>query len=77
MKKSKFTFIIIFITATILATISLQVYWNLKNYAENKTRVVNEIQTAFDKSVDKYYVEESKKSTVAYFEPRKKRKIKL
>lgn len=67
MKKSKFTFIIIFITATILATISLQVYWNIKNYAENKTRVVNEIQTAFDKSVEKYYVEESKKSTVAYF----------
>lgn len=67
MKKNKFIYIIIFISITIFATVSLQIYWNLKNYHENKIRVINEVQMAFDRAIDSYYIEESKKNTVAYF----------
>ena len=67
MKKNKFIYIIIFISITIFATVSLQIYWNLKNYHENKIRIINEVQMAFDRAIDSYYIEESKKNTVAYF----------
>lgn len=54
-------YILLFISITILATIVLQLHWNIKNYNENKTRLTNEIQIAFDNSVEKYYAENAKK----------------
>ena len=75
MKKSKFTFIIIFITSTIFATIGLQIYWNLKSYAENKIRVINEVQISFDNAVEKYYEAESKKNMSAYYALNKNGKL--
>lgn len=77
MKKLKFTWIILFISITISATISLQIYWNIKNYAENRLRVFNEVQIAFDAGVDKYYDAESKKNTSAYYASKKNGKINL
>lgn len=75
MKKSKFTFIILFITSTIFATIGLQIYWNLKSYAENKIRVINEVQISFDNAVEKYYEAESKKNISAYYALNKNGKL--
>ncbi|MGK0458005.1 MAG: two-component system phosphate regulon sensor histidine kinase PhoR, partial [Polaribacter sp.] len=43
------------ITATTIATIGVQFYWNYKNYEENKRQVTNEIQLSLDNAVEEYY----------------------
>ena len=48
-----------------MATIALQVFWNIKNYRENKVQLIKEVQTAFDNSIEYYYVEDSKNDFVA------------
>ncbi len=55
MKKSSYNIIILFISITILATIGVQIFWNVKNYQENKTRFVAEVQSAFDNGIELYY----------------------
>ena len=65
MKSSKYKYILFFITITILATIGLQIFWNLKNYKENKLQLIKEVQTAFDNSIEYYYVEDSKNDFMA------------
>ena len=49
-----------FITATIVLTISVQLYWNYNNYVDNKQRVKNEIQSSLDTAIDEYYTDVSK-----------------
>ena len=66
MKSSNYKSILFFITVTILSTIGLQVYWNIKNYAENERRLINDVQQAFDNSIEHYYAEDVKNDFVAY-----------
>lgn len=49
-----------------MATIGLQIFWNIKNYKENKSQLIKEVQTAFDNSIEYYYVEDSKNDFVAF-----------
>ncbi|WP_353169391.1 HAMP domain-containing sensor histidine kinase [Flavobacterium sp.] len=56
-----------FITGIILFTICLQVYWNYKNYQSNEVRLKNEIQIAFDKSLELYFDEASKDKFITVF----------
>ena len=49
-----------FITATIVLTIAVQLYWNYNNYVDNKQRVQNEIQSSLDIAIDEYYTDLSK-----------------
>ena len=49
-----------FITATIVLTIAVQLYWNYNNYVDNKQRVKNEIQSSLDTAIDEYYTNVSK-----------------
>ena len=65
MKSKNYKYILFFITATVLATIGLQIFWNIKNYSENKIQLIKEVQTAFDNSIEYYYVEDSKNDFVA------------
>jgi two-component system phosphate regulon sensor histidine kinase PhoR len=51
-----------FITATIVLTIAVQLYWNYNNYVDNKQRVKNEIQSSLDTAIDEYYTDVSKSS---------------
>lgn len=60
MNSKNYKYILFFISITIIATISLQVYWNVKNYAENKQRLINDVQIAFDNSIEHYYAEDVK-----------------
>jgi signal transduction histidine kinase len=55
MNTKKYKFIFYLITITILATIAIQLYWNYKNYEENKRQVTNEIQLSLDNAVEEYY----------------------
>lgn len=66
MNQKKHKYIILFITITVIATVGLQLYWNLKNYKENKRRLINEVQIAFDNSIEHYYVEDIKNDVVTF-----------
>ena len=55
MNTKKYQWLFYLITATIIATISVQFYWNYKNYEENKVRIANEIQLSLDNAVEEYY----------------------
>lgn len=66
MKSSKYKYILFFITITILATIGLQIFWNIKNFKENRIQLIKEVQTAFDNSIEYYYVEDSKNNFLAF-----------
>ena len=54
-----------FITATIVLTIAVQLYWNYNNYLDNKQRVKNEIQNSLDTAIDEYYTDLSKSNFFA------------
>ena len=53
------------ITATIILTIAVQLYWNYNNYVDNKQRVKNEIQNSLDTAIDEYYTDLSKSNFFA------------
>ncbi len=55
MNTNKYNWILYFITATIVITIAVQVYWNYKNFQLNKQRVTNEIQLSLDNALEEYY----------------------
>lgn len=55
MNTKKYRWILYLITLTVIATISVQVYWNYKNYQQNKQRVLNEIQISLDNSLEEYF----------------------
>jgi len=66
MKSKNYNYILLFITITILATIGLQIYWNIKNYAENERRLITEVQLAFDNSIEHYYVEDARNNVISF-----------
>ncbi|CAM3995951.1 sensor histidine kinase KdpD [Flavobacterium antarcticum] len=66
MKSKNYKYILTLITLTVFATIGLQIFWNIKNYRENKSQLIKEVQTAFDNSIEYYYVEDSKNDFMAF-----------
>ncbi len=70
MENRKHRWVLYFIIATILTTITVQFYWNYKNYEQNKQRVLNEIQISLDNSIEAYYINLSKKNHFAIVEPK-------
>ncbi|KAB1157356.1 HAMP domain-containing histidine kinase [Tenacibaculum aiptasiae] len=69
MKNPKKHWILYLIIVTILTTITVQFYWNYKNYEQNRQRVLNEIQISLDNSIEAYYVDFTKESHFAIVEP--------
>jgi len=53
--KSGYKTIVYFIAATILVTISIQVYWNVIHYQANKKEFINQVHTSLNNSVESYY----------------------
>nr|WP_299000519.1 ATP-binding protein [uncultured Allomuricauda sp.] len=68
METKKFTYILYLITFTILATITIQVYWNIGNYKTNKLALINEVQNSFDSSVEAYYANLAKSDFFAFLD---------
>ncbi|SDR69388.1 two-component system, OmpR family, phosphate regulon sensor histidine kinase PhoR [Polaribacter sp. KT25b] len=68
MNIKKYKLLFYFITATIVATITVQFYWNYKNYEENKQRVTNEIQLSLDNAIEEYYSSIAKNSFITIIE---------
>jgi len=66
MNATKYRWILYTIIFVILGTISIQVYWNYKNYIINKQQFINDVQISLDNAVDTYYSELAKKNTIGF-----------
>ena len=68
MLASKYKNIVYFIAFTIVATIAVQIYWNIKIYEVNKQQLHNQVQVSFDKAVDNYYNNLAKTNALTFIE---------
>ncbi len=66
MKQRNHKALLYFIAATIVATIGLQLYWNIQNYKVNKQRLLNEVQISLDNGVEAYYSDLAKTDFFAF-----------
>jgi len=69
MNTRKQQIVLYLITATVFITLAVQVYWNYKNYQQNKQRVLNEIQLTLDNAIAVYYSNLSKSNYFTIVEP--------
>nr|WP_299339744.1 HAMP domain-containing sensor histidine kinase [Allomuricauda sp.] len=68
MESKKYTYILYLILVTILATIAIQIYWNIGNYNTNKQVLINEVQNSFDTSMEAYYADLAKADFFAFLD---------
>ena len=55
--KSGYQTIVYIIAATILATIGIQIYFNIIHYNANKAELINQVQASLDKALEAYYAD--------------------
>ncbi len=68
MNESKYKALLYFISLVILATLSIQLYWNYKNYQTSKQQLINDVQTSLDNAVDEYYAKLAKENSFEIME---------
>jgi len=66
MNDKRYRWILYAIVAVIISTIAIQVYWNFKNYQNNKQQLVNDVQSSLDNAVEKYYTNLAKERTFGF-----------
>ncbi|MCK5400501.1 MAG: two-component sensor histidine kinase, partial [Flavobacteriaceae bacterium] len=66
MNDKRYQWILYVIVFVILGTISIQVYWNYKNYLVNKQQLINDVQVTLDNAVESYYANLAEKSSVGF-----------
>ncbi|NRR90282.1 HAMP domain-containing histidine kinase [Winogradskyella undariae] len=66
MNNKRYRWILYTIIVVIAATISIQVYWNYKNYQTNKQQLINDVQVSLDKAVDDYYAALAERTTFGF-----------
>jgi signal transduction histidine kinase len=66
MNDKRYQWILYVIVFVILGTISIQVYWNYKNYLVNKKQLINDVQVSLDNVVDAYYTKLAENSTIGF-----------
>ena len=64
MNDTRYRVILYIIVVVILSTISIQVYWNYKNYGINKQQLLNDVQVSLDNAVNNYYANLAQQSSV-------------
>ncbi|RMB56660.1 two-component sensor histidine kinase [Dokdonia sinensis] len=67
MQERHYKTILYFISAVILATLVVQVYWNYKNYETGKAQLVRDVQTSMDNAVTQYYEQLAEENTLSFF----------
>lgn len=70
MNTKTYNWLLYLIASTIVITIVVQVYWNYKNYLQNKQRVTNEIQLSLDNALEEYYAGLAKTDYLTIIETR-------
>lgn len=63
MNDARYRIILYVIIVVIAGTISIQVYWNYKNYKVNKQQLINDVQLSLDNAIETYYAQIAKKET--------------
>jgi len=66
MKQKQYTSLLYLICITVVITIAIQVYWNIRNFNGNKRRLMNEVQISLDNSVEVYFSDLTKNDIVAF-----------
>ena len=66
MNDKRYRWILYVIVFVILGTITIQVYWNYKNYLINKQQLINDVQVSLDNAVETYYANLAEKSTIGF-----------
>lgn len=66
MNDSRYRWILYIIVFVILGTISIQVYWNYKNYLINKQQFINDVQVSLDNAVEAYFANLAEVSTIKF-----------
>ena len=66
MNDKRYRWILYVIVFVILGTITIQVYWNYKNYLVNKRQLVNDVQQSLDNAVETYFAELAENNTIAF-----------
>lgn len=67
MNDARYKWLLYVILIVILSTISIQVYWNYKNYQINKQQLINDVQVSLDNAVDSYYTNLAEHSAIEGF----------
>jgi len=67
MQQRRYKTILYIISAVILATLVVQVYWNYKNYEAGKAQLARDVQTSVDNAVTQYYENLAKENTLSFF----------
>ncbi|SFU28747.1 two-component system, OmpR family, phosphate regulon sensor histidine kinase PhoR [Pustulibacterium marinum] len=65
MNNRKYQFILYAIIATIVLTLGVQVYWNYRNYENNKQHFQSEVIASLDTALEKYYNQKSKVNSLS------------
>ena len=66
MNDRRYQWILYTIVTVIAITITIQIYWNYKNYQTNKQQLINDVQVSLDKAVDDYYTSLAHKTTFTF-----------
>jgi two-component system phosphate regulon sensor histidine kinase PhoR len=66
MNDKRYQWILYIIVFVILGTISIQVFWNYKNYLVNKQQLINDVQVSLDNAVEGYYANLAENNTIAF-----------
>ena len=66
MQERHYKTVLYFISAVILMTLAIQVYWNYKNYQTGKQQLINDVQASLDNAVDRYYIDLATKNTLGF-----------
>ncbi len=66
MNDVRYKWILNTIVFVILCTITIQVYWNYKNYLVNKQQLINDVQVSLDNAIDTYYANIAQHNTLAF-----------
>lgn len=66
MQERHYKTVLYFISAVILTTLAIQVYWNYKNYQTGKQQLINDVQASLDNAVDRYYIDLATENTLGF-----------
>lgn len=66
MNNKRYQWIIYAIAVVIFITITVQFYWNYKEYQVNKSHLISEVQSSLDNAVETYYVNLTKSGIITY-----------
>ena len=66
MNKKNYKWVVYFIGVTIFTTITVQVYWNYREYQINKQNLISKVQLSLDNSVETYFANLTKSVIITY-----------